>query len=162
MQRQAVPLSQFEIYIVGTVLERQAALDSGISDEGTLGEPLTPTTIHVRFICPSYGIFPFSPTIEISSVSPKKDLLTHQKFGVGGIYPYGLEVRYFIFHLNILYNTLSLDPHGDSGGTTAAHTIAIHNRKEHLPIYITDRMVGYKSGEFAPTPSDEPYSQEKP
>ncbi|CAK7327890.1 unnamed protein product [Dovyalis caffra] len=31
------------------------------------------------------------------------------------------------------------------------HTIAIHNGKEHLPIYITDRMVGYKLGEFAPT-----------
>nr|QHN54314.1 ribosomal protein S19 [Arisaema franchetianum] len=31
------------------------------------------------------------------------------------------------------------------------HTIAIHNGKEHLPIYITDRMVGHKLGEFAPT-----------
>nr|YP_010622869.1 ribosomal protein S19 [Barringtonia asiatica]WBF92768.1 ribosomal protein S19 [Barringtonia asiatica] len=30
------------------------------------------------------------------------------------------------------------------------HTIAIHNGKEHLPIYITDRMVGHKLGEFAP------------
>nr|YP_009750044.1 ribosomal protein S19 [Synurus deltoides]QIJ46409.1 ribosomal protein S19 [Synurus deltoides] len=31
------------------------------------------------------------------------------------------------------------------------HTIAIHNGKEHLPIYITDRMVGHKLGEFGPT-----------
>nr|QFQ51864.1 ribosomal protein S19 [Sedum plumbizincicola] len=31
------------------------------------------------------------------------------------------------------------------------HTIAIHNGKEHLPIYITDRMVGHKLGEFALT-----------
>ncbi|PKU64043.1 30S ribosomal protein S19, chloroplastic [Dendrobium catenatum] len=31
------------------------------------------------------------------------------------------------------------------------HTIAIHNGKEHLPIYITYRMVSDKLGEFAPT-----------
>nr|QHN54983.1 ribosomal protein S19 [Anchomanes hookeri] len=31
------------------------------------------------------------------------------------------------------------------------HTIAIHNGKEHLPIYIRNRMVGHKLGEFAPT-----------
>nr|ATL61327.1 ribosomal protein S19 [Rubia horrida] len=31
------------------------------------------------------------------------------------------------------------------------HTIAIHNGKEHLPIFITDRMVGHKLGEFVPT-----------
>nr|YP_009432597.1 ribosomal protein S19 [Cordyline indivisa]YP_009432620.1 ribosomal protein S19 [Cordyline indivisa]AEX94588.1 ribosomal protein S19 [Cordyline australis]ATB18811.1 ribosomal protein S19 [Cordyline indivisa]ATB18866.1 ribosomal protein S19 [Cordyline indivisa] len=31
------------------------------------------------------------------------------------------------------------------------HTIAIHNGKEHLPIYITNRMVGHKLGEFVPT-----------
>nr|YP_009667479.1 ribosomal protein S19 [Cuscuta strobilacea]QCW07824.1 ribosomal protein S19 [Cuscuta strobilacea] len=31
------------------------------------------------------------------------------------------------------------------------HTIAIHNGKEHLPIYITDDMVGHKLGEFAAT-----------
>nr|QBE86374.1 ribosomal protein S19 [Musella lasiocarpa] len=35
--------------------------------------------------------------------------------------------------------------------TMIGHTIAIHNGKEHLPIYITDRMVGHKMGEFAPT-----------
>nr|YP_009668518.1 ribosomal protein S19 [Heteroscyphus argutus]QCW59293.1 ribosomal protein S19 [Heteroscyphus argutus] len=35
--------------------------------------------------------------------------------------------------------------------TMIGHTIAIHNGQEHLPIYITDRMVGHKLGEFAPT-----------
>lgn len=37
--------------------------------------------------------------------------------------------------------------------TMIGHTIAIHNGKEHLPIYITDHMVGHKLGEFAPTRS---------
>ena len=31
------------------------------------------------------------------------------------------------------------------------HTIGIHNGKEHLPIYITNSMIGHKLGEFAPT-----------
>nr|ADD29989.1 ribosomal protein S19 [Gonopterodendron arboreum] len=31
------------------------------------------------------------------------------------------------------------------------HTIAIHNGKEHIPIYIEDRMVGHKLGEFVST-----------
>nr|YP_010625812.1 ribosomal protein S19 [Leptadenia pyrotechnica]WBG94573.1 ribosomal protein S19 [Leptadenia pyrotechnica] len=35
--------------------------------------------------------------------------------------------------------------------TMIGHTIAIHNGKEHLPIFITDRMVGHKLGEFSPT-----------
>nr|YP_001468348.1 ribosomal protein S19 [Ipomoea purpurea]YP_010042715.1 ribosomal protein S19 [Convolvulus arvensis]YP_010486917.1 ribosomal protein S19 [Decalobanthus boisianus]A7Y3J1.1 RecName: Full=Small ribosomal subunit protein uS19c; AltName: Full=30S ribosomal protein S19, chloroplastic [Ipomoea purpurea]AGW98755.1 ribosomal protein S19 [Distimake quinquefolius]AGW98839.1 ribosomal protein S19 [Operculina macrocarpa]BDR61861.1 ribosomal protein S19 [Hewittia malabarica]BDR63025.1 ribosomal protein len=35
--------------------------------------------------------------------------------------------------------------------TMIGHTIAIHNGKEHLPIYITDHMVGHKLGEFAST-----------
>nr|YP_009631356.1 ribosomal protein S19 [Horsfieldia pandurifolia]YP_010269946.1 ribosomal protein S19 [Knema tenuinervia]YP_010270029.1 ribosomal protein S19 [Myristica fragrans]YP_010270112.1 ribosomal protein S19 [Myristica yunnanensis]YP_010275684.1 ribosomal protein S19 [Horsfieldia prainii]YP_010275767.1 ribosomal protein S19 [Horsfieldia amygdalina]YP_010846398.1 ribosomal protein S19 [Myristica teysmannii]QEU52979.1 ribosomal protein S19 [Horsfieldia kingii]QEU53020.1 ribosomal protein S19 [Knema len=35
--------------------------------------------------------------------------------------------------------------------TMVGHTISIHNGKEHLPIYITDSMVGHKLGEFAPT-----------
>jgi small subunit ribosomal protein S19 len=35
--------------------------------------------------------------------------------------------------------------------TMIGHTISIHTGKEHLPIYITDRMVGHKLGEFAPT-----------
>nr|YP_009521597.1 ribosomal protein S19 [Epilobium ulleungensis]AXP85318.1 ribosomal protein S19 [Epilobium ulleungensis] len=35
--------------------------------------------------------------------------------------------------------------------TMIGHTIAIHNGREHLPIYITDHMVGHKLGEFSPT-----------
>nr|YP_010045969.1 ribosomal protein S19 [Platycerium bifurcatum]QPG86015.1 ribosomal protein S19 [Platycerium bifurcatum] len=31
------------------------------------------------------------------------------------------------------------------------HTIAVYNGREHLPIYVTDRMVGHKLGEFVPT-----------
>ncbi|KAF7029766.1 hypothetical protein CFC21_041440 [Triticum aestivum] len=31
------------------------------------------------------------------------------------------------------------------------HTIAIHNGKEHIPIYITNPMVGRKLGDFVPT-----------
>lgn len=30
-------------------------------------------------------------------------------------------------------------------------TISIHNGRKHLPIYITEQMVGHKLGEFAPT-----------
>lgn len=31
------------------------------------------------------------------------------------------------------------------------HTIAVHNGREHIPVFITDQMVGHKLGEFAPT-----------
>ncbi len=31
------------------------------------------------------------------------------------------------------------------------HTIAVYNGKQHVPVYITDQMVGHKLGEFAPT-----------
>ncbi len=30
-------------------------------------------------------------------------------------------------------------------------TIAVHNGRNHIPIYITENMVGHKLGEFAPT-----------
>ena len=30
-------------------------------------------------------------------------------------------------------------------------TIAVHNGKQHIPVYITENMVGHKLGEFAPT-----------
>ncbi|KAL6491895.1 50S ribosomal protein [Orobanche gracilis] len=35
--------------------------------------------------------------------------------------------------------------------TMIGHTIAVHNGKEHLPLYITDHMVGHKLGEFVST-----------
>lgn len=31
------------------------------------------------------------------------------------------------------------------------HTIAVHNGREHIPIFITDQMVGHKLGEFSIT-----------
>lgn len=31
------------------------------------------------------------------------------------------------------------------------HTIAVHDGRKHVPVYITDDMVGHKLGEFAPT-----------
>ena len=30
-------------------------------------------------------------------------------------------------------------------------TIAVHNGKQHIPVYVTDQMVGHKLGEFAMT-----------
>lgn len=30
-------------------------------------------------------------------------------------------------------------------------TIAVHNGRQHMPVFITEDMVGYKLGEFAPT-----------
>src|SRR5438309_4229785 len=32
-----------------------------------------------------------------------------------------------------------------------SHTIAVHDGRRHVPIYITENMVGHKLGEFAPT-----------
>jgi small subunit ribosomal protein S19 len=31
------------------------------------------------------------------------------------------------------------------------HTIAVHNGKTHIPVYVSDNMIGHKLGEFAPT-----------
>ncbi len=31
------------------------------------------------------------------------------------------------------------------------HTLAVHDGKKHIPVYITEEMVGLKLGEFAPT-----------
>jgi small subunit ribosomal protein S19 len=31
------------------------------------------------------------------------------------------------------------------------HTIAVHNGKKFIPVYITENMVGHKLGEFSPT-----------
>ena len=33
------------------------------------------------------------------------------------------------------------------------HTIAVHNGKTHVPVYVTEQMVGHKLGEFANTRS---------
>ena len=31
------------------------------------------------------------------------------------------------------------------------HTIAVYNGKKHIPVYVTENMVGHKLGEFSPT-----------
>ena len=31
------------------------------------------------------------------------------------------------------------------------HTIAVHDGRKHVPVYLTESMVGHKLGEFAPT-----------
>jgi small subunit ribosomal protein S19 len=31
------------------------------------------------------------------------------------------------------------------------HTIAVHNGRTHMPVFVTESMVGHKLGEFAPT-----------
>jgi small subunit ribosomal protein S19 len=31
------------------------------------------------------------------------------------------------------------------------HTIAVHNGKTHIPVFVTESMVGHKLGEFSPT-----------
>ncbi len=31
------------------------------------------------------------------------------------------------------------------------HTFAVHNGKQHIPVFVTENMVGHKLGEFSPT-----------
>jgi small subunit ribosomal protein S19 len=31
------------------------------------------------------------------------------------------------------------------------HTVAVHDGRRHVPIYVTENMVGHRLGEFAPT-----------
>lgn len=35
--------------------------------------------------------------------------------------------------------------------TMVGHTIAVYNGRQHVPIFISDQIVGHKLGEFAPT-----------
>mgnify|MGYP006348113065 FL=1 len=35
--------------------------------------------------------------------------------------------------------------------TFVGHTIAVYDGRKHIPVYITEDMVGHKSGEFSPT-----------
>ena len=35
--------------------------------------------------------------------------------------------------------------------TMLGHTIAVHDGRKHVPVYISEAMVGHKLGEFAPT-----------
>ena len=40
-------------------------------------------------------------------------------------------------------------------------TIAVHNGRQHVPVYITEDMVGHKLGEFAPTRTFRGHAGEK-
>lgn len=41
------------------------------------------------------------------------------------------------------------------------HTIAVHNGKKFIPVYVTENMVGHKLGEFSPTRTFRGHSGEK-
>ena len=41
------------------------------------------------------------------------------------------------------------------------HTIAVHDGRKHVPVYITEEMIGHKLGEFAPTRTFKGHSGEK-
>lgn len=41
------------------------------------------------------------------------------------------------------------------------HTIAVHDGKKHVPVYVTEDMVGHKLGEFAPTRTYRGHAGEK-
>ena len=41
------------------------------------------------------------------------------------------------------------------------HTIAVHDGRKHVPVYITEEMVGMKLGEFAPTRTFKGHAGEK-
>ena len=41
------------------------------------------------------------------------------------------------------------------------HTIAVHDGRKHVPVYVTEDMVGHKFGEFAPTRTFRGHAGEK-
>ncbi len=41
------------------------------------------------------------------------------------------------------------------------HTVAVHDGRKHVPVYITEDMVGHKFGEFAPTRTFRGHAGEK-
>ena len=43
----------------------------------------------------------------------------------------------------------------------SGHTIAVHDGRKHVPIYISEEMVGHKLGEFAPTRTYRGHAGEK-
>ena len=42
------------------------------------------------------------------------------------------------------------------------HTIAVHDGRKHVPVYITEDMVGHKLGEFVPTRTYKGHAGSKP
>ena len=42
-----------------------------------------------------------------------------------------------------------------------SHTIAVHDGRKHVPVYISEEMIGHKLGEFAPTRTFKGHAGEK-
>ena len=42
------------------------------------------------------------------------------------------------------------------------HTIAVHDGRKHVPVFVTEAMVGHKLGEFAPTRTFRGHDQGRP
>ena len=42
------------------------------------------------------------------------------------------------------------------------HTFAVHDGRKHVPVYVTEDMVGHKLGEFAPTRTFKGHAGSKP
>ena len=45
--------------------------------------------------------------------------------------------------------------------TMIGHTIAVHNGRTHIPVYVTEQMVAHKLGEFAPTRTFKGHTKDK-
>ncbi|AKG23508.1 30S ribosomal protein S19 [Calothrix sp. 336/3] len=41
------------------------------------------------------------------------------------------------------------------------HTIAVHNGRQHVPVFVNEQMVGHKLGEFAPTRTFRGHTKDK-
>jgi len=41
------------------------------------------------------------------------------------------------------------------------HTIAVHDGRKHVPVYVTESMVGHKLGEFSPTRTFKGHAEDK-
>src|SRR5947208_15794365 len=41
------------------------------------------------------------------------------------------------------------------------HTIAVHDARKHVPVFVTEQMVGHKLGEFAPTRTSRGHSRDR-
>ena len=41
------------------------------------------------------------------------------------------------------------------------HTIAVHDGRKHVPVYLTEEMIGHRLGEFAPTRTFKGHSGDK-
>ena len=52
-----------------------------------------------------------------------------------------------------LSNTSKTLPSSTILPSMVGHTIAVYNGRQHVPIFISDQIVGHKLGEFAPTRS---------